>query len=137
MDPTTRELRGVIVCKLEYHRSGTYRGYIAMLAVDPARRGRGIATRLVQSAVDSMKAKGADEVRVSTCGKTWLTSQVVLETEVTNAASLRLYQRVGFLRTKRLHRYYLNGNTAFRLALYLKEGIAHKESRDPHWDGYD
>jgi len=43
----------------------------------------------------------------------------VLETEVTNTASLKLYGRLGFLRTKRLHRYYLNGNTAFRLVRLL------------------
>lgn len=52
--------------------------------------------------------------------------QVVLETEVTNTASLKLYERLGFLRSKRLHRYYLNGNTAFRLVLYLKEGTGLK-----------
>lgn len=34
---------------------------------------------------------------------------------------MKLYERLGFLRSKRLHRYYLNGNTAFRLVLYLKE----------------
>ena len=43
----------------------------------------------------------------------------MLETEVTNTASLKLYGRLGFLRTKRLHRYYLNGNTAFRLVRLL------------------
>ncbi|KAF1809381.1 N-terminal acetyltransferase C complex catalytic subunit MAK3 [Eremomyces bilateralis CBS 781.70] len=121
LDAKTHDLRGVVVCKLEYHRSGTYRGYIAMLAVEEEFRGKGIATSLVQSSILSMKEKGADEV--------------ILETEVTNTASLRLYQRLGFLRTKRLHRYYLNGNTAFRLALYLKEGVSLKEPRDdlnPH-----
>jgi peptide alpha-N-acetyltransferase len=50
--------------------------------------------------------------------------QIALETEIDNTASLRLYQKLGFLRTKRLHRYYLNGNTAFRLLLYLKKGVA-------------
>lgn len=95
-----------MISKLERHRSGTYRGYIAMLAVEEAFRGQGIATRLVCMAVESMKARSADEV--------------VLETEVTNAASLRLYESLGFLRSKRLHRYYLNGNTAFRLVLCLK-----------------
>ena len=78
-----------------------------MLAVNEAYRGRGIARQLVCMAIESMKARSADEV--------------VLETEVTNTASLRLYERLGFLRSKRLHRYYLNGNTAFRLVLYLKE----------------
>jgi peptide alpha-N-acetyltransferase len=63
-------------------------------------------------AIDAMAARDADEI--------------VLETEVSNTASLKLYERLGFLRSKRLHRYYLNGNAAFRLVLYLKEGTALK-----------
>jgi peptide alpha-N-acetyltransferase len=83
-----------------------------MLAVQEAHRGRGIATKLVCMAIDAMAARDADEI--------------VLETEVTNTASLKLYERLGFLRSKRLHRYYLNGNAAFRLILYMKEGTALK-----------
>lgn len=49
--------------------------------------------------------------------------QIVLETEITNTAAMKLYERLGFLRSKRLHRYYLNGNSAYRLVLYLKEGV--------------
>lgn len=37
---------------------------------------------------------------------------------------MKLYERLGFLRSKRLHRYYLNGNSAYRFVLYLKEGVA-------------
>jgi N-alpha-acetyltransferase 30 len=105
-------LRGVVVSKLEAHRSGTFRGYIAMLAVADSFRGKGIATKLVCMAIDSMKAREADEV--------------VLETEVSNTASLKLYEKLGFLRSKKLHRYYLNGNAAYRLVLYLKEGTGTK-----------
>lgn len=83
-----------------------------MLAVQESHRGQGIATNLVRMAIDAMAARDADEI--------------VLETEVTNTASLKLYERLGFLRSKRLHRYYLNGNAAFRLILYLKEGTALK-----------
>lgn len=49
--------------------------------------------------------------------------QIVLETEITNTPAIKLYERLGFLRSKRLHRYYLNGNSAYRLVLYLKEGV--------------
>jgi N-alpha-acetyltransferase 30 len=49
--------------------------------------------------------------------------QVALETEVVNTGAMKLYERLGFLRSKRLHRYYLNGNSAYRLVLYLKEGV--------------
>ena len=41
--------------------------------------------------------------------------QVVLETEFDNAAALSLYESLGFIREKRLFRFYLNGKDAFRL----------------------
>jgi peptide alpha-N-acetyltransferase len=89
-----------------------------MLAVQSPHRGRGIASKLVQMAIEAMVARDADEI--------------VLETEVSNTASLKLYERLGFLRSKRLHRYYLNGNAAFRLILYLKEGTALKRPEHEH-----
>jgi hypothetical protein len=59
--------------------------------------------------------------------------QIVLETEITNTAAMKLYERLGFLRSKRLHRYYLNGNSAYRLVLYLKEGVGSiRTSFDPY-----
>jgi len=91
-----------------------------MLAVVEEYRGRGIATKLVRMAIEAMESRDADEI--------------VLETEVTNTASLRLYERLGFLRSKRLHRYYLNGNTAFRLILYLKEGTGLKRPTEPFFN---
>ncbi|EEA27734.1 N-alpha-acetyltransferase 30 [Talaromyces marneffei ATCC 18224] len=108
MDPNDK-LVGVVVSKLEPHRGGPLRGYIAMLAVREEYRGQGIATKLVRMAIDKMIERDADEV--------------ALETEVVNTAAMKLYERLGFLRSKRLHRYYLNGNSAYRLVLYLKEGV--------------
>lgn len=78
-----------------------------MLAVSAAYRGHGVATALVKKAIDAMAQRNADEV--------------VLETEETNIPAMRLYERLGFLRSKKLHRYYLNGNSAYRLVLLLKE----------------
>ncbi|KAJ5103994.1 Acetyltransferase GNAT family [Penicillium argentinense] len=103
------EMVGVVVSKLEPHRGGPLRGYIAMLAVREEYRGQGIATRLVRMAIDAMTERDADEI--------------VLETEITNTGAMKLYERLGFLRSKRLHRYYLNGNSAYRLVLYLKDGV--------------
>lgn len=77
-----------------------------MLAVSSPFRGQGIASSLVKKAIDAMAARNADEV--------------VLETEETNVPAMRLYERLGFLRSKKLHRYYLNGNSAYRLVLLLK-----------------
>ncbi|KAI1931406.1 N-alpha-acetyltransferase 30 [Ophidiomyces ophidiicola] len=106
----SNKLAGVVVSKLEPHRGVPLRGYIAMLAVRQEYRGQGIATKLVCMAIDAMIERDADEI--------------VLETETTNTPAMKLYERLGFLRSKRLHRYYLNGNSAFRLVLYLKEGVS-------------
>mmetsp|Transcript_25087 Transcript_25087/g.40283 ORF Transcript_25087/g.40283 Transcript_25087/m.40283 type:complete len:90 (+) Transcript_25087:424-693(+) len=81
------------------------RGYIAMLAVDKDFRKRGIGSKLVKLAVNVMKEKKAN--------------MVVLETEITNQGALSLYANLGFVRDKRLHRYYMNGVDAFRKKLWL------------------
>lgn len=78
-----------------------------MLAVKESHRGQGIAKKLVEMAVNALTNKQADEI--------------ILETEVTNAVAMRLYENMGFLRSKRLHRYYLNANDAFRLILPLSQ----------------
>ena len=44
---------------------------------------------------------------------------MILEAEITNTAALRLYESFGFIRDKRLLTYYLNGNDAYKLKLYL------------------
>ncbi|CAM0139515.1 unnamed protein product [Umbelopsis sp. WA50703] len=59
--------------------------------------------------IAAMKEQNADEV--------------VLETEYTNAGALSLYQHLGFIRDKRLYRYYLNGVDAFRLKLFCRTMI--------------
>lgn len=62
--------------------------------------------------------------------------KIALETEVDNIPSLRIYENLGFLRTKRLHRYYLSGTTAFRLVLYLKPGIPFIKTQAPEYGQY-
>jgi len=49
--------------------------------------------------------------------------EVVLEAEITNHGALNLYQNLGFVRDKRLNRYYMNGVDAFRLKLFLPTPI--------------
>ena len=48
--------------------------------------------------------------------------QVVLETEYDNTAALSLYESLGFIREKRLYRFYLNGKDAFRLVHIVPAG---------------
>ena len=80
-----------------------------MLAVSSSWRNHGVATTLVRKAIDAMVERGADEV--------------VLETEETNVPAMKLYERLGFVRSKKLHRYYLNGSSAYRLVLHLKRMV--------------
>jgi peptide alpha-N-acetyltransferase len=77
-----------------------------MLAVDKDYRKKGLGSMLVQKAIEAMKEDGCDEA--------------VLETEVINGGALKLYENLGFIREKRLHMYYLNQGSAYRLKLYLK-----------------
>ncbi|TSQ46664.1 N-alpha-acetyltransferase 30 [Bagarius yarrelli] len=97
---------GAIVCKLDMHKKMFRRGYIAMLAVDSKFRRKGIGTNLVKKAIYAMVEGDCDEV--------------VLETEITNKSALKLYENLGFVRDKRLFRYYLNGVDALRLKLWLR-----------------
>ncbi|KAL8585230.1 hypothetical protein ACOMHN_013245 [Nucella lapillus] len=97
---------GSIVCKLDMHKKMVRRGYIAMLAVDEQYRRKKIGSTLVTKAIHAMINDECDEV--------------VLETEITNKAALRLYENLGFIRDKRLFRYYLNGVDALRLKLWLR-----------------
>ena len=97
---------GAIVCKLDIHKKVSKRGYIAMLAVDSEFRKRRIGSTLVKKAIEAMVEDDADEV--------------VLETEITNKPALKLYENLGFVRDKRLFRYYLNGVDASRLKLWLR-----------------
>ncbi|KAI7754124.1 hypothetical protein M8C21_014868 [Ambrosia artemisiifolia] len=93
---------GTVISKMGEHRN-TYRGYIAMLVVLKPYRHKGIATELVTRSIKVMMESGCEEV--------------TLEAEVTNKGALALYGRLGFIRAKRLFRYYLNGVDAFRLKL--------------------
>ncbi|CAF2989441.1 unnamed protein product [Rotaria sp. Silwood2] len=102
----TNDLIGAIVSKLDLHKNTLRRGYIAMLAIEKDYRRKKIASTLVLMSLKEMIKRGCDEI--------------VLEAEVTNHAALNLYENLGFLREKRLYRYYLNGVDAYRLKLWLK-----------------
>lgn len=98
---------GCIICKSEMHRGCRMRGYIGMLAVESKYRGQGIAKQLVKTSIHEMKSNGCDEI--------------MLETEVENHIALNLYESLGFIRMKRMYRYYLNEGDAFKLILPLNE----------------
>ena len=102
------KLVGNIICKVEPHRETRIRGYIGMLSVDEAYRGRGIAKGLIEMAIKRMANK-------------YKCDEITLETEVMNDKALRLYENFGFVRIKRLYRYYMNRHDAYRLVLPITE----------------
>ncbi|KAM0747394.1 acyl-CoA N-acyltransferase [Meredithblackwellia eburnea MCA 4105] len=108
-DEDTGDPIGTIVCKQDVHREKLNRGYLAMLSTKKAYRGQGIATHLVRLAITQMLVDGCEEV--------------VLETEADNESALRFYRKLGFIKEKRLYRFYLNAKDAFRLALPLTDDV--------------
>ncbi|KAF9182161.1 hypothetical protein BGZ50_005094 [Haplosporangium sp. Z 11] len=107
MDKEKGTCIGVIVCRLDAHgHTARNRGYIAMLAVSKEYRKRRIGSTLVLMAIEAMKKAGADEA-----------------SQYTNQSAIALYQQIGFIKDKRLYRYYLNGVDAFRLKLFCKPGL--------------
>lgn len=77
-----------------------------MLAVEYQFRKRGIAMYLSKMLLEEMKRENV--------------SEVVLETEDSNLASLSLYEKIGFIRDKYLPNYYLNGSSAYRLKMWFQ-----------------
>lgn len=104
----SNQIVGVIISKISSHRDVRSRGYIGMLVINPIYRKRGIAKTLVKLTIDHMI--NDNEV-----------DEICLETEVINIGALKLYESLGFIRVKRLHKYYLNTHDAFRLILPVSE----------------
>ncbi|KAH3903165.1 peptide alpha-N-acetyltransferase MAK3 SCDLUD_000779 [Saccharomycodes ludwigii] len=101
---------GCIISKVDSYKDGRrIRGYIGMLVVKSEYRGNGIARKLIYNSIQEMRSLN------------FSCDEIMLETEVANKAALHLYESFGFIRTKRLYRYYLNKGDAFRLILPLTE----------------
>lgn len=78
-----------------------------MLVVDKEYRRLKVGKKLFDQFYERVKKYGA--------------TKIVLETECINEAALRFYISLGFFKTRRMLNYYLTGNDAFRLKLYIPE----------------
>ena len=97
---------GACVGYTEDHKSGAFRGCIAMLAIEKEHRHRKLGTILSRLCLDKMQELGCE--------------YCLLETEHFNQASLGLYRSLGFIKVKRLNNHYMNGADAFRLKRLFK-----------------
>lgn len=88
---------GAILAKTENEISG----YIGLLAVQNRYRRKKIGSQLLNLCINSFQTK-----------------TVVLETEIDNFLSLKLYERFGFIKVDYYTKYYLNGKDAYKLCLY-------------------
>ncbi len=75
------------------------------IAVDPSHRGRGVAQALLQSTIAKLRSEGAGTLR--------------LMVSTANESALRFYQRFGFIRIRRVKRYYGAGRDAWRMRMKL------------------
>lgn len=83
-----------------YFELREHRGYLGMLAVDPAQQGRGLARKLVEAAEERLRAAGCAEVEI-----------IVLNMR---PELLPIYRRFGFVET---------GTTDFKPSRQLKPGV--------------
>jgi ribosomal-protein-alanine N-acetyltransferase len=82
-------------------------GQIMSIAVDPAYRGNGIGSALLTEAIERLIREGA--------------RYIGLEVRVSNIGAIRLYERFGFRRVKRIIGYYSDGEDAYYMLLPVDE----------------
>ncbi len=90
---------GKLLGSIYYELRGE-RGYLGMLAVDPAEQGRGLARKIVEAAEDRLRSAGCDDVEI-----------IVLNMR---PDLLPIYERFGFVQT---------GTTQFTPSRTLKPGV--------------
>ncbi len=82
------------------------KGHVVSIAVLEGYRRRGIATRLMEKSMESMRERyGAKEV--------------YLEVRVANEPAIRLYEKLGFEKIKVIKNYYSDGMDAYLMARRL------------------
>ena len=97
---------GGIIGSVETTSKNKIKGYIAMIAVKDEFRGMKIAKTIVELFLQRIKNH-------------YKLTEITLETEIDNYAALSLYESRGFKRVKLNQNYYLNGNSAYKLKLWI------------------
>jgi len=105
------KLLGYIMCRMEGGVSNfglrwIRRGHIVSVAILPAYRRQGLATKLIE---ESTKALAAE----------YNAKEVILEVRITNQPAIKLYEKLGFRRIRILNAYYSNGENAQLMAIKM------------------
>jgi len=82
-------------------------GHIMSIAVDERYRGNGIGSALLTEAIERLIKRGA--------------RYIGLEVRVSNEKAIRLYERFGFKKVKRIISYYSDGEDAYYMLLPAEE----------------
>jgi ribosomal-protein-alanine N-acetyltransferase len=87
------------VCAYAVASARGERAEVISIAVDPACRNQGLASLLMDSLSRRLKVRGV--------------TRVILSVKVTNRPAAALYEKFGFRRTRRVRRYYEDGEDAW------------------------
>ena len=92
---------------LSCRRPGAFRhlAELVSLAVDPAMRGRGVASALMESTLRRLRLRGI--------------SRLSLTVKVTNDRARAFYEKYGFQKVRRVRRYYEDGEDGWRMTRQL------------------
>ena len=102
---------GYIMCRVEVGLSNfglgglIRKGHVVSIAVLPTARRRGVASELINTALEGMRFHKA--------------KQCFLEVRVTNDAGVKLYTKLGFEITRTAHGYYSDGEDAYVMSKTL------------------
>ncbi len=92
------------------YRNGAKCARLYSIVVASSARGCGVATALIRAVEAAARRRGAE--------------RVCLEVRTDNAAAIRLYEKLGYRATRRIKRYYDDGQDALRF-----EGVVHASRR--------
>ncbi len=104
---------GYIMCRLEVSYSLFKKikwAHIVSIAVDERYRRKGVGTALIKGVIKNL----ADKV-----------DGFYLEVRVSNKPAINLYEKMGFEITKRISKYYMDGEDAYLMTKWVSKGEKH------------
>lgn len=101
------EYEGVIIGYVMAYLKPDLEGHVMSIAVHPNYRGNGIGSTLLSEVINRLFNRGA--------------KYVGLEVRVSNERAIRLYERFGFVKARRIKGYYSNGEDAYYMVLPAEE----------------